>query len=663
MSELFKEFQGVSTDQWIEKIKNDLKGADFNKKMLSKTYEGLDLKPFYHRDQARSMPAAQQQPGQFPFLRGNAVNNSWRVRQDFAGSDLSVVRQQIQQALKNDVQVIGLQAEIREGNCQGLPVLRAEDLAQVIDDLPAEVELKLAAGLATPLWGQFWCQVLRQQKRPLSSLVGGLEYDPLGEILAGRASLDRSNALLDEVVSLLEFSDIERLDWSVLCLRGRLFHQAGAGPVMELALLLALGHEYLCSFQNRGQEWETILPYLTCEVMVGSEYFQEIAKIRALRWLWAQMVGRYNHEHATRCPLKIQAVTSQWNLTSYDPHVNLLRATTEAMSAIIGGCESVTVLPFDLSYRESDEFSSHLTRNIQHVLREESALAHVVDPAAGSYYVESLTQQMGEAAWDIFCEIEAAGGLLQYYREGKLQRDLKDAADKRRLALAQGQETLLGTNQFPLSGENLRNRLQQQPGMALWQDDAPQSETFGWEALGKAVNKGQGLKELSGRFKYGLTAEPPVANFRGAEAFERLRLRTESFAAQKGSAPRGLLLPFGHPALRTARMNFSRNFLACAGYELVEAAPLSDITDLTWPVDEQPFQFVVFCSADDDYPEAVPALCQRILRQNPPPILMLAGDPGEHREAYEDAGVSVFLHRKLPLLITLEELQRRLGVL
>jgi methylmalonyl-CoA mutase len=358
-------------------------------------------------------------------------------------------------------------------------------------------------------------------------------------------------------------------------IRADVFHNDGATAVQELAFALAAGVDRLA-------EGDTHIDFVYA---VASNYIFEIAKLRAARLLWAHAA----REFAAPATMYLHVKTAIANKSLYDPYTNLLRVTTEALSAVIGGCDSLIVEPF--------EFSDRLATNVQLLLKHEAHLDQVADPAAGSYYVEWLTDALAREAWKLFQQVEALGGYSQApaFIESAIATSRKAVAT----AVASRRRTLVGVNNYPDLNE-------------------------------KGISP-----DVAVRFKW-----------RMAEAFERIRLRTERHAHATGHTPVVLLLTRGDVKMRIARATFCANFFGCGGFQIVESAEL------------QPADLVVLCSSDPEYV----ALAQEIVPQAKVPVIV-AGNPKDQIEALTAAGVAGFVHVFSNLVDTLTEWQNKLGVI
>ena len=363
---------------------------------------------------------------------------------------------------------------------------------------------------------------------------------------------------------------------------------------------------------------------------ISGNYFFEIAKFRAARVLWANIVKAYGVEDLDAMKIKVHAVTSSWNQTVYDAYVNMLRGTTEAMSAALAGVDSIVVLPFDHAFRAPNEFSNRIARNTQSILKEEAHFDKVEDPGAGSYYIETLTSSIAKAAWDIFKSVDEKGGYVEAFKAGDVQAAVKAVSDKRDQAIAKRRDTILGTNQYP----NFLEKASDEITKEIVTRDA---------SCGCCCGKDDDKK----------VAEP-LRPYRGAQAFEALRLATD----RSGKQPQAFMLTFGNLAMCRARAQFSCNFFAVAGFKVVDNNRFSSVEEGVEAALAAKADIVVACSADDEYAEAVPKIKELI---GDKAIVVVAGDP-ECRPELEAKGIDKYIHVRCNVLETLKEYQAEMGI-
>ena len=358
---------------------------------------------------------------------------------------------------------------------------------------------------------------------------------------------------------------------------------------------------------------------------VSSNYFMELAKFRSARMVWAQIVEQYNPESKDACKMHVHAVTSRFNQTIYDAHVNLLRSQTETMSAALAGVDSITTTPFDVPYKKPDAFSERIARNQQFLLKEESHLDKVIDPAGGSYYIETLTVSLAKEAWKLFLEVEENGGFLACINNGTIQKAVNETAAKRHVDVARRKEILLGTNQYPNINETAAAKI---------------------ECDGDSCGCHHGHHEHAEDNANGLSTK------RAASDFEALRLATEAAS----NRPKVFMLTIGNLAMRLARAQFSTNFFGCAGYEIIDNLGFETVQQGVDAALEKGADIVVLCSSDDEYatlaPEAFKYLDGRAM-------FVVAGAPA-CMEDLQKEGISDFIHVRCNVLDTLKAFNAKL---
>jgi methylmalonyl-CoA mutase len=434
--DLQSEFPPTSTAEWDAVVRQDLKGADYEKKLVWRTDEGIAVKPFYRREDLAGLDAqTAAAPGAFPFVRGDTA--AWQAV-----------------------------------------------------DAPVQ---------------------------------------PADAVRADR------------------------------------FHEAGATAVQELGYAIAQGIDRVASLVAGGHTPDAAARSLSFVFAVGSTYFLEIAKLRAARLLWGQAVAAFGPATPDAGAMRLHVRTARANKSSYDEYTNLLRVTTEAMSAAIGGADTLLV--------EAYGFDPHLGLNVQRILEEESHLDVVADPAGGSYFIEHLTDALAREAWAIVQQVEAAGGFATVLDAGLVTDAIARSRAAKEKAVASRRRTLVGVNNYPDLGEK-----------------TPSTE---------ALPGGDGDARLPA--------------FRMAEPFERIRERTLRHAQKTGAYPKVLLLTRGDVKMRTARANFCLNFFGCAGFDVVQSEDLAVAADL-----------VVLCSSDPEYP----ALAADVVPRVSAPVIV-AGNPKE----------------------------------
>ena len=659
---LFSEFPPVARSAWEEKIRADLKGKPLES-LVWHTMEGFDVAPFHTAEDLPNLDALHALPGAFPYVRGTLPEGApAAIRTDIAVADVSEANRLARRAVAMGADALGFRLDVRDGHVHGVPVQSLDDFARLTEGLPLdEVPLHLMAGRASLPLLAMWLHAARARGITPDRLRGSVAHDPLGAFartgsLVHGAAFDATARALADARTLAPHVRLLACDASV-------YHDAGASTTQTLAFSLANASEYFSELTERGFSVKEIAERLHFIVPVGVSYFMSIAEFRALRMLFARLVEAYAPEVKEAGRAFLHAEGSRRHLTAYDHHVNLLRNTTEAAAALIGGCDTLGLPPHDAPFGRPDAFSHRMARNAPLILKHEAYLDRVVDPAAGSYYLEVLTDSLARAAWELFRAVEARGGMIAAMREGFVAEQIAETRRKRDRAVAERREVFVGTSIYPDLDERILDAVEAAPtGVPLTEARGVPVGEASLGALTRALEAGAVLADLLAE----PTAEPPMTApkleaHRGAEPVERLRLRTERFAREKGRTPAVFLLPLGDPAVRSARAAFARNFFGCAGFAVHEHLGFETPDEGAAAALASGAEIVVVCAPDADYPAVVPALRRRLDAAGARPLLVVAGRPDALPEGLAES-VDGFIHAGADVLATLEAFQTRLGI-
>ena len=623
-NKLFSEFPPVSTEKWEEVINKDLKGADYEKKLVWRTIEGFKVKPYYRAEDLEGLEYLDSNPGQMPFTRGKHTdNNVWDVRQDIRIADPKEANRVALDAVERGATSLGFCSK-------GIKTL--DDMAALFKGIyinAVSINFMCSENYLDLL--KLYVDYANQQGINPKELCGSCEFDPFRYALRNGKFHRGEEEDFQMAKQLVEFAHENLPQFRVLTVHGSLLHNAGSNIVQELGFSLAAANELVARLTDMGLKAHRVAKSIVLNVGIGSTYFMEMAKIRAARLLWSKIVEQYQPECDCAYKLFIHATTSEWNQSVYDPYVNMLRSTTEAMSACIAGADSISVLPFDNAYKEADDFGYRIARNQQLLLKEESYLDKIADPAAGSYYIENLTDQIAKGAWENFLKIEELGGFCKAIRQGYVQDEVEKTARQRDLDIATRKTTILGTNQYP-------NLL---------------------EKMGEKVESGKSKAE-SGKCCCGCQKGDEVRilkPYRGAEPFEALRLATE----HSGKRPKVFLLTYGNLTMRKARAGFATNFFGVAGYEIIDNPGFASAEEGAKAALESKADIVVLCSSDDEYAEITEPACKAL--KGKVKSLVLAGFPKEMVETYKGYGIDEFIHVKTNVLECLTAFQKMFGII
>lgn len=620
-NKLFSEFPPVSTEKWEEVINKDLKGADYEKKLVWRTIEGFNVKPYYRAEDLEGLEYLDSNPGQTPYTRGKHTdNNVWEVRQDIRIQDPKEANRVALDAVERGATSLGICAK-------GIKTL--DDMTTLFKGIYINaVSINFMCSEDYLQLLKLYVDFANQQGINPKELNGSCEFDPFRYALKHGQFHRGEEGDFQMAKELVTYAHENLPNFRVLTIHGSLLHNAGSNIVQELGFSLAAANELVARLTDMGCKAHRVAKSIVLNVGIGSTYFMEMAKIRAARLLWSKIVEQYKPECDCAYKLFIHATTSEWNQSVYDPYVNMLRSTTEAMSACIAGADSISVLPFDNAYKEADDFGYRIARNQQLLLKEESYLDKIADPAAGSYYIENLTDQIARGTWENFLKVEELGGFCKAIRQGFVQDEVEKTARQRDLDIATRKTTILGTNQYPNLLEKMGDKI---------------SETGHSGCSGCSGDSGSEVRLLK--------------PYRGAEAFEQLRLATE----KSGKRPRVFLLTYGNLTMRKARAGFATNFFGVAGYEIIDNPGFASAEEGAKAALESKADIVVLCSSDDEYAEITETACKAL--KGKVKSLVLAGFPKEMVETYKGYGIDEFIHVKTNVLECLTAFQKMFGII
>ncbi len=705
---LLGDFPAVTYDQWRQAVETELKGAPFDKKLVTRTPEGIDLQPLYRAADMEGLPHLGSMPGFAPFVRGGRASGylgqSWEVSQELTVADPREFNAVARHGLSRGLTALNIVVDkaTRNGSdpdwagqgevgVWGLSVATLADLKRAFDGIDLEkVSLFVRSGSSAMPFAALLAAFLKAAGKAPANLRGCIEMDPLG-VLAHESRLPHSlKGAYDEMATLLRWASEHAPGLQTICVHGRSWHEGGGTAVHGLAFSLATGVEYLREMDARGLSVDQTAPRMRFALTVGPSFFMEIAKLRAARMLWAQAVAAAGGgPDAQR--LMVHARTAQWNKTRLDPYVNMLRATAEAFAGVLGGCDSMQVGPFDEVVRQPDDFSRRIARNTQLILQKECGLDRLIDPAGGSWCVERLTHELARRAWDLFREVECRGGMAAAMRAGFPQEMVARAGAEKIKRIAQRRDVLVGVNQFA----NLKEKPLDQPTFdaAAFQarrrrqiedyrtaaDNTQNTEVLDrlsriveakagdlFAACIEAAASGATLGEITRAIR--IQDQPdapitPVCIHRGSMDFERLRGEVEAWGAKNGGQPKVFLAAMGPPKQHKARADFARGFFEPGGFETIYPRGLESVEAAAEAFAASGARALVVCSTDETYPEIVPLLARAARAKRPDALVVVAGYPEDQIAALKAAGVDAFIHIKADVLETLIAVGRKLDIL
>ncbi len=705
---LFNEFPPSDPAQWRAEVDRLLKGAPYEKRMLTPTPEGITLRPIYQREDTADIPYVNSLPGFAPFHRGGKTikngGNGWDIAQETSCLYPEEANAMLRHDLKRGQTAVNLavdrasrlgydpdQAQTETVGADGVSVSSASELKVALTgiDLKQTPVYLHAGNCALPYLG-FLIAVAREQKTDPADLRGAVAIDPLAELVEnGSMSLPLTEAY-DDMACLTTWATEHAPQLGTIWIHAERYHDGGANAVQELAFALATGLEYLREMEKRELALETVVSRMRFSFAVGTHFFMEVAKLRAARLLWNRILESCDITEASRA-MWMHVRTSRLTKATYDPHVNLLRATTEAFSGIVGGADSMHVAPFDEQVHRPDEFSRRIARNMQNVLKDESHLGQIIDPAGGSWYIERLTADLAEAVWKLLQNIESRGGMKKALDEGFPQAEIAAIAEKRADDFAGRKTVMVGINNYPnLNERKLNDRNIDRADFLDKRSRAVQSLRTGGDHQ-SAITVLQKLTDLLDADRdavvsavidaavHGATIgeiyrtlhanEKPSTTItaiplrRIAEPFEKIRKAVETKRAESGGM-KVYLATLGPVGKYMPRLDFAASFFEVGGFEVIHTKGHDTPEQAAEKALDAKAEIVVICGLDDDYTAGVPIIAQTIKTANANVKVVLAGFPREEetRRTFTEAGVDAFIHIKSNLLKTLKDFAAGLGV-
>ena len=689
----FDEFGRPDKTRWKEEAIAALKGAPFDKVMYTKTYESLSIEPIYCAEDIANLPHLGSKPGFAPFVRGTRPNGfigaPWKICQELTLAFPREFNEEARHDLARGQTALNIvldpptragqdpaDAPESEVGAGGVSLATLADVSTLFRDIDLErVAVQCFAGAtALPLIAML-AVALQDDKRGINGLYrleGCIGADPLGALATdGRLGISLKTAH-DSLYQTTAWAVKKAPKLQTIFVQGHPYHDAGASSTEEVAFALAAAAEYLRELIARGLTIDEVAPRLRFGFSLGSTFFMEIAKLRAARILWAQIVAAFGGSVEAR-KMTLHGRTSAFNKTVFDPNVNMLRVTSEGFSGAVGGVDSMHVAPFDEPIRTPDRFSRRIARNVQIVLQEEARFVMPIDMGGGSYTIEKMTDEFGRAAWRLFQDIEKNGGMAAALASGVPQARAAETAARRAKAVETRSDVILGTNMYA----NLAEKKQEAPVVnRAARKKARVAEVAGYRHASQRYSLGFDLTTIEKGFAgnggdavelaidavasgatlgqlfevlSGLDARRPEAAplkiARRAEAFERLRREVETKFAEEGRRVRVFLANMGPIPQHKPRADFSRGFFEVAGFEMIGNEGFETTEAAVEAALASGAPVVVICSTDATYPDYVPELTQRIKAARPETTVIVAGkQPPEVTETFDAAGVDDYIH-------------------
>jgi len=695
------EFTPPTYEEWKEACIALLKGAPFEKKMYTKTYEGITFDPMYFRKSTEEILPKDSFPGMDDFLRGaqpsGYLGRPWGIAQVCDETMPQENNELLHHEQEKGSTIYHIKLDSASRKCQdvrevdnpgdeGVSLTTLDDMHTLLNGLQLDkYPLYLYAGeSALPMLSLF-AGALKASGQDLGKVRGIVGADPLGELAANGQNSKGIANLYEEMAKCAKWAVQEAAGLKTVFVRSDVYSRGGANDVQESAYTLAAAVAYLRAMLERGLTIEEAAGQIMFGFSMGANFFLQIAKLRALRPLWAQIVEAFGgSKEAQR--MHIHARPALFFKTVYDPYVNMLRNTTEIFSGVVGGVDSFESSPFDEPIRKGDEFSRRIARNVQIILQEEFGLLQPIDPAGGSWAVETLTKQMKEKIWAEFQAIEEKGGMLAALQEGYPQTEIAAVLAARFKAAETRKDRIVGNNMYPNMTEKLldprpenvaENKEQRRAQVEEYLADM--DEAFKQEKLAAlkdggnnvvnlaiaAVQAGATIAEIAGALKTGSVSEQAAAivPHRWSERFEALRKLTEDYQAQHKDNVRIFLANMGPIPQHKARADFTTGFLQVGAFEVLTNNGFTTVDEAAQAAQESGADAVVICSTDATYPEIVPELAPKLHKVLPKATVFLAGAaPKDLQETYNQAGIDEYISVKANCYKILQLLQQKKGM-
>jgi methylmalonyl-CoA mutase len=691
------DFPPARYDEWRALAEADLAGASFEQKLVTHTYEGIDVRPVYTRQDCPGEGDPEGFAGLPPFVRGSrpldSVRPGWDLRQEHAHPDLTVTHQAIRDDLRGGVTSLLLRLDLaaRKGfdpdhpqaaelaGRDGLMVYSVADLDAALAGVDlSSIGLTLEAGAAFLPAAAVVAALWRRRSVPAEQARGAFNADPLA-VLARDGYLpftpESGMALLAE---LARWTAKHYPHVTAVRVGTAPYHHAGATAAQDVAFGIATGVEYLRALSRAGMTVEMAARQMVFSISLGTHHFLALAKLRAARRLWSRVIEVCGGSPSVGEGMRIHAQVSKRVLTLHAPYVNLLRNAAACYAACLGGAEVITSVPFDAVIGLPDALSRRIARNTVHILQDEAHLNRVIDPAGGSWFLAWLTDQVAEKSWGIFQEVERQGGMLQAIQSGWVAKQIESAFGPRARDLARRKERITGVSEFPDIGEAtvvrpvpnraaLRTAAVERLAAVRLSADSITTGEDGSPCLDRLVDLAEReaslgqLARLLG-FHDEATTIPPLPPHPFAEPFEELRAASDAWLAEHGYRPRVFLANMGPIAHHSARATYAKNLFEAGGFGVVSNDGFREADAAADAFARSGAAVAVICSSDELYPDVVPQVAAKLKAAGARSVV-LAGNPGTHEAAWRAAGVDRFIFVKCDVLDILREMLREEGVL
>lgn len=670
--DLRKDFPGSSFEEWKKVAEKDLKGLPYDKSLITKTYEGIDLQPIYTQEDIQNNPLLENFPGIPVFVRGSkpegSVSGSWLISQELPYYNPVDYNEALKYDLERGLNSVYFRLDLAsllsknpdkahadEIGKGGTSVAAMEDLDKCFKDVDLSgLPLIVNGGYSSlPAFAMFMAY-FRKKGIDVSKLKGAFLSDPFVFAMRSGITPFDINTAFDEIFKITEWNIENKTNLKTIGVCGYEYCNAGANAVQELAYAMSSAIEYINQMLDKGLTIDNIAPRFFFTFGISTNYFMEIAKLRAARILWSNIIDAYKGSDESK-KIFIHSKSSYYNQAKNDIYVNLLRTTTEAFSAIVGGADSIYTSPFDETIGLPDEFSRRLARNAQIILSEESHLNAVIDPAGGSYYIETLTEELAKKSWELVKSLDSSGGMLNAVINTLTQSEIGKVAAAKEKDYAKRKKVIVGNNMYAnIKEEKFPEKDNDLPSFVKSRID-----DFGKRKKIKVTLDKNLVNSMIEAFSNGaaigdvaqaLNRKPadkqitPLKIKRASEIFEELRNMSYDYKDKKGYLPKVFFAAMGPLKQHKARADFSRGFFEVGGFDVIYKTGFNSVDEAVKSALESKSEIVVICSTDDTYPEIVPALTKKLKSGIKNVKVILAGYPKDMVETYSKNGIDDFIY-------------------
>ena len=703
---LKSEFTPPTFEEWKAQVEKDLKGASYEKKLMAKTYEGINLHPIYTKKDIENSPFINSLPGGNSFVRGGSVSGyhgkSWDINQEIITADVeefnnialdNLIKGQNCINLKLDTATkLGFDADYADTEMvgdTGLSISAINSLRRAFKSIDfGSVPLYIDAGYNVIPFLSLINAYFNENDLDKSKLSGSICADPIDHLAVTGELPIKLDFIFDMMKNSVEWSNKFAKRIRTIGISTLPYSNAGANTVQELAFAMSTLVFYINELVERGLEPADVFSKIQFTFGVSTNYFMEIAKFRAIKVLLTTIASQYGVKNDD-LELNIGAKSSEFNQTVLDPYVNMLRTTTQTFSAILGGVNCITTSPFDETFRTPDNFSRRIARNTQTILREESHLDQVIDPAGGSFYIEALTEEIANNAWELFKEVENNGGILESLIKGNIQKSISEIEDKRQKDVNNRRSIIVGTNMFAdVNEKQLEVRKLDQ--VAFKKKRAEYLNKFRLngsqekhksiieklnsistsnsieiiETITEAFHIGSTLGEITSSLNASHKAEVKIKKLvkeRASEGFEKLRHLSQNYKDKNGHLPKVFLANYGSINEYKGRADFSKGFFEVGGFDVIDLKGFGTTDEAINASLESGAPVIVVCSTDDNYPEIVPKIVSGLKSLNSNLQVILAGYPKDQVYELEKSGIDDFIFLGADVMEKLTNLFNKIG--